>query len=160
MPSGGNSTKKLYSEAVHGLLVAAEKKGLSRAAVAAMGGLAPRTYLRWLEKGKSAAEAQDEGEECLAVEAQYAQLWRDTEKARALWESDQLDLLNDEDEKQWQKHAWKLERRLPSEYGMGTRGDNTGTPAVQVTIIGNPEALALQRQALRLLTAPKEPDAQ
>jgi hypothetical protein len=77
-----------------------------------------RAVYRWLERGGRAAEAQDMGEECAVEDVEYAQLYRDVERAMADREEELLAMIDGEDKAgQWMRQAWKLERRDPENWG-------------------------------------------
>ena len=108
-----------YNVGVHTALVDATRKGLSRRGCAGAAGISVRTALKWLEKGRRAAEAIEEGEECLAEDEKYVQLFYDVEHALAEREAELLALLGDDDRKvgMWMAQAWQLERRDPENWG-------------------------------------------
>lgn len=145
----------LLTDEVYNKLVAAEGKGLGRRSVAALGGISERTYWRWLERGKRACEVEEEGNEPDPFDAQFMKLWRETEKARAKWEQEVIQAMDDETDKGWQRQAWKLERRRPEDYSLVTVQRQEGGPQnVSITVINNPEALEALDGALRKLAAP------
>ena len=111
-----------YNQGVHAALVSAEKAGLSRRSCAAAAGVSARAYWRWLERGRMALEAREDGGEVAAEYVQYIDLYLETEKARAEWEKARLESLRDDELKanQWQREAWQLERRMPDEYSLTT----------------------------------------
>ena len=78
-----------------------------------------RTVLKWIEKGRRALEAQEEGEEALVEDEKYVPLYLDLERALAEREAELLEKMDDPDEKvgMWMRHAWQLERRAPEEWG-------------------------------------------
>lgn len=148
---------RALTEETQAELVAGEKLGLSQRACAGRAGIALRTYEKWLTRGRRAIEDMEDGVELSATDAPYAGLVRMVEKARAQWEQTVLENLDDEDQKQWQKHAWKLERKRPEEYALVTVNRNEGGPQqVTVNVLNNPEALDKLDSALRELARPKE----
>ncbi len=127
-----------YNKGVHETLVRATRQGLSRRACAGAARVGERVVYKWLERGKRAAEAHDEGEEALAEDEKYMQLYRDIEEAMAKRE---LELLSEMDGEEkvgmWMKQAWKLERRDPASWG---------PPATRIVHEGE----VLHRQTLEL----------
>jgi transposase len=147
----------LLTEDSYNALVAAERKGLGRRSVAAMGGVSERTYWRWLERGKRACETEEDGGTPDALDEKYMKLWRETEKARAVWEQEALASMQDDDTgKVWQRDAWRLERRRPEDYSLVTVSRQEGGPQqVSITVVNNPEALEGLDAVLRKLAAPQ-----
>lgn len=138
-------------------LIEGEKLGLSQRACAGRAGIALRTYEKWLTRGRRAIEDMEDGAELTKTEAPYAGLVRFVEEARAEWEASVLESLDDDENKRWQKDAWKLERKRPEEYALVTVNRNEGGPQqVTVNVLQNPEALDKLDSALRELARPKE----
>lgn len=150
--AGGNDTTPRYNAATHKKLVEGEKRGLFNGKTADLAGIARVTYLKWLRKGKQAVEDMEAGRDP-GANAKYAQLFLDVSRARAQWEISTLEAIDDVDETQWQKHAWKLERKLPEEYSLQTRQHvEVEQPLVNVNVLADGEALRALDQALRALT--------
>lgn len=148
----------VYNKGVHEALVSAEKQGLSRRSVAACAGVSPRAYWRWLEQGRQALEAQENGEDVLAAHVQYIALFQDTEKARAEWEAARLTSLRDDDLKanQWQREAWQLERRMPDEYSLTTTVRHQGEIEHKAKMELPEETQRKMLEAFNEMVAPKE----
>ena len=143
---GPEDTRPRYNAAVHKKLVQGELKGLFNGKTADLAGISRQTYLRWLRVGKAAIEAGD-------MENKYVQLYIDVAQARAKWELRTLEAIDEPDETQWQKHAWKLERKLPEEYSLQTRQHvEIEQPLVNVNVLADPKALEALDSALRQLT--------
>lgn len=148
----------IYNVGVHAALVSAEKAGLSRRSVAAKAGISPRTYWKWLSYGKIAAEAREDGGDCPAEYVQYADLFLETEAARADWEAERLESLRDEDAKvhMWQRDAWQLERRMPDEYSLTTTVRHQGEIEHKHVQELPEETQREMLEAFARMTAPKE----
>lgn len=145
-----------YNKGIHEALVSAERAGLSRRACAGHAGINWRTYLRWLEKGGTAAAARDEGEEVLADYVQYEALFRDVERARAEWEKERIEALQDDELKQyWTKEAWQLERKLPDEYSLTTTVRHEGEIEHSTRVELTPEQKKELMEGFAKIAAPK-----
>lgn len=146
-----------YNKGVHEALVKAEQAGLSRRSCAAMAGISPRVYWKWLERGRMAVEAREEGGEVMAEYVKYVDLYLETEHARAVWEQGQLEGLNDEEQKQyWVRHAWQLERRMPDEYSLTTTVRHQGEIEHKSTVELPEETQKKMLEAFAEMTRPKE----
>lgn len=150
-------TAPAYNPGVHRALVDAELAGLSRRSCAARAGISPRIYWRWLERGRSALEARESGEEIPAEYVQYIDLYLETELARAKWEEARLGDLNDPEAQQhWVKHAWQLERRMPDEYSLTTTVRHQGEIEHKHTQELPEETQRKMLEAFAEMTKPKE----
>jgi hypothetical protein len=146
-----------YNPGVHKALVDAELAGLSRRSCAAKAGISPRIYWKWLERGRMALEAREEGADVPAEYVQYVDLYVETERARALWEESCLQNLNDPEEKQyWVRNAWQLERRMPDEYSLTTTVRHQGEIEHKTTVELPEETQKKMLEAFAEMTRPKE----
>lgn len=147
-----------YNPGVHAALVSGEKAGLSRRSVAANAGVSPRAYWRWLERGRMALEAREEGGEVPAEYVQYIDLYVETEQARAEWEMERLGTMNDDEQKanMWQREAWQLERRMPDEYSLTTTVRHQGEIEHKSTVELPEETQRKMLEAFAEMTRPKE----
>ena len=109
----------ILNKGVHESLVASARKGLPKRACAGIAGVSLRSFQKWLEKGRLAAEAEEEGEEFLTEHEKYIDLYRDVEKAVSMRMAELQDEIDNNDEKvgMWMRKAWLLERAWPDVYG-------------------------------------------
>lgn len=98
------------------------------------------------------------GEECLAEDADYAQLYRDVERAMAEREAELLEMIDGEDKAgQWMRQAWKLERRDPENWGPpATRVVHEGAIEHRNTFELPPETQKAMHDLFNGLAKPKE----
>jgi transposase len=149
----------VYNKGVHEALVRATRQGLSRRGCAGAAGVSVRTVLKWIERGKRALEAHEEGAEALVEDEKFIPLYLDLERALAEREYELLEKMDDPDEKvgMWMRHAWQLERRAPEEWGPpATRVVHEGSIEHRTTL-ELPEDTKKEMQALfARMTKPKE----
>lgn len=128
-----------YNKGVHESIVQNARLGLPKRACAGAAGIHVRTLHKWLERGGRAAEAHDDGGECLAEDEQFIELYRDVERAVAERMAELLNEIDDNEEKvgMWMRKSWLLERGWPEEFG---------PPATRVVHEGSVE----HRQVLEL----------
>jgi hypothetical protein len=149
----------MYNQGVHAALVDATRKGLSRRGCAGAAGVSVRAVLRWLEKGRRALEAQEDGEEALAEDEKYVPLYLDLERALAEREAELLAKMDDPDEKvgMWMRHAWQLERRDPENWGPpASRVIHEGTVENRHTLELPQETALKIHEAFSEMAKPKE----
>lgn len=91
------------------LYCAAIRDGLSFRSAAADADVDPSTVENWVAWGKEGKQP-------------YAEFFRQREKAIADWERKRHFAMDDAGP-QWTREAWRLERRLPDEYGKRERVD-------------------------------------
>lgn len=97
--------------------------GLSYESAAAEAGVfSESTILEWRERGANGEEP-------------FASFARDEKKAKASWERKRLKAM-DEAGQNWAREAWKLERRMPDEYGKKetVRQEHTGANGGPVAV--------------------------
>lgn len=148
-----------YNKGVHEALVDATRKGLSRRGCAGAARVSVRAVLRWLEKGRRALEAQEEGEEALAEDEQYIDLYLDIERALAEREAELLGMLGDDDRKvgMWMAQAWQLERRDPENWGPpASRVIHEGQVETRHTLEIPEETAKELHEVFSRMAAPKE----
>jgi hypothetical protein len=148
-----------YNKGVHESLVSAARKGLPKRACAGNAGIGVRAFQRWLERGRRAADAHEEGEECLAEDEKYIQLYRDVERAVALRMAELLDEIDNNDEKvgMWMRKAWLLERAWPDEFGPpATRVVHEGEVTHRNTLELPQETQLAMHELFSQMTKPKE----
>lgn len=148
-----------YNKGVHAALVEATRKGLSRRGCAGAAGISVRTALKWLERGRRALEAHEEGEEALAEDEQYIELYRDVERALAEREAELLSLLGDDERKvgMWMAQAWQLERRDPENWGPpASRVIHEGQVETRHTLEIPEETAKELHEVFSRMAAPKE----
>ena len=95
--------------------------GLSLRSAAAEAGICTNTADNWAKRGESGEEP-------------FAEFLRQREKAIAVWERKRQAAM-DEAGPQWAREAWRLERRLPDEYGKRERHELTGAGGGALNIV-------------------------
>lgn len=148
-----------YNKGVHAALVSGARAGLPKRACAGSAGIGVRAFQRWLERGRRAADAHEEGEECLVEDEQYIELYRDVEKAVAQRMAELLEEIDNNDEKvgMWMRKAWLLERAWPDEFGPpATRVVHEGE-VTQRTVLELPQEAQMAMHAIFAgIAKPKE----
>lgn len=74
---------RLLSEEVEARLVAASRTGVAVELAAEMAGISRTSFLRWMARGRTEAEAREAGEPPEAEESEYAALYEKVRTARA-----------------------------------------------------------------------------
>jgi hypothetical protein len=118
-----------------------------------------RAFQRWLERGRRAADAHEEGEECLVEDEQYIELYRDVEKAVAQRMAELLEEIDNNDEKvgMWMRKAWLLERAWPDEFGPPTTRVVHEGEVTQRTVLELPQEAQMAMHAIFAgIAKPKE----
>ena len=95
--------------------------GLSLRSAAAEAGICTNTADNWAKRGEAGEEP-------------FAEFLRQREKAIAVWERKRQAAM-DEAGPQWAREAWRLERRLPDEYGKRERHELTGAGGGALNIV-------------------------
>jgi len=126
--------------------------GLSLRSAAAEAGICTNTADNWAKRGESGEEP-------------FAEFLRQREKAIAVWERKRQAAM-DEAGPQWAREAWRLERRLPDEYGKRERHELTGAGGGALQVEHDGGALEQLTSAIARLAArgdaaagTEEPDA-
>jgi hypothetical protein len=86
------------------------RAGVRPETAAVFNGVGARSYYRWMSLGRAAD-----------AEPVYAQFVEDVELALAEWETRDVLLIGEAAKSDWHAAAWRLERRLPKEYGKRER---------------------------------------
>lgn len=88
--------------------------------------LAPSTVYRWLERGRTEKQSQEQGNPPNPAETPYIELCDSIEKARASAIVANVTIIQSAARNgQWQAAAWWLERSLPNQYGRKIQAEVT-----------------------------------
>lgn len=147
-----------YNQGIHAVIVDAARRGLPKRACAGLAGIHVRTLHKWLERGGKAAEAQEAGDECLAEDEKFVQLYRDVEVAVAKRMAELLDEIDDNEEKvgMWMRKSWLLERGWPEEFGPpATRIVHEGEVTDRKVLELAPDTAKAMHELFSKMTEPK-----
>ncbi len=98
-------------------------------------GVAERTVYQWIQKGRMAREALEDGVEPTANELLYIQFAQAVEKARSDAVVRNLTIIQKAaNDGQWQAAAWYLERTNPRKWGRYETVEVTGDSVVTVAV--------------------------
>jgi transposase len=170
----GPGRPRLLSEEVEARLVAASRTGVAVELAAEMAGVSRSSFLAWMARGRTEAEAREAGEEPNPDEEEYAALFvkvrtaRATAAARAMANIRRVadggivtkvttrkfrdsvtgeiveETVEDRTSPDWRADAWYLERQFRDQYG------KDATLAVEITGLGGPAAAGDDEQSVDL----------
>jgi len=93
---------------------------------AQLAGVGRASIYRWIDKGQSAIDREEQGEELNADDERYAEFARGVEEARASAMARNVALVNTAAQTTWQAAAWWLERTNPQMWGRHLRAEVSG----------------------------------
>ena len=120
-------------------------------------GVAERTVYQWIQKGRQAREALEEGVEPTANELLYIQFAQAVEKARSDAVVRNLTIIQKAaNDGQWQAAAWYLERTNPKKWGRYETVEVTGEGTTVSVEISAKDALyqklaAMEERAIQAI---------
>lgn len=101
------------------------RNGNYQTTAAAAAGVPIRTFFKWIERGKRAADYYEEDKWVEPSEELYYNLYKAVEQARAEAEASNVLIIRNEANKTWQAAAWMLERAHPDRWGRRDKVDAT-----------------------------------
>jgi len=151
MEQAKNGRPTVWNPELEDAYMSAIEFGLSYESACAEAGFSSSTLANWRIRGEAGEEP-------------YVGFLENEKKALATWERTRL-LRMDDAGPNWTREAWKLERRMPDEYGKRERhsvavGQDPNLGPVQVastlTLLSDPEACALATQLVARLSGGDE----
>lgn len=129
----GRPTK--WSIELQEAIVDALRKGNYLDAAASMNGVAKQTVYRWMERGRNASTMLEEGAEVEDGELRYLDFCDAVEKARAIAENRNVQLVQRAAmEGTWQAAAWFLERTNRKHWGRHESVEIAGTDGQPIKV--------------------------